>query len=229
MVFNALGPDNRLRRESLDRAADVVPWISARCERSALTGPGFGETIFQAADDGDITRAEAALLVRSLLSAGVDTTVAGIGAVLRFFSENPGEWSRLREHPDLLGNAFEETLRLASPVHAFFRTVVADTEVAGVAVREGAKIMCVLGAANTDPQRWAQPLRFDITRKLTGHVAFGAGIHACVGQHVARKEVTVLLQVLRERVQRIEPLAPARWRAGNALRTLDSAPMRFIR
>jgi len=228
MVFNALGPDNALRRESLAAASDVVPWIAARCERAALVGSGFGETIYQAADDGDITLAEAALLVRSLLSAGIDTTVAGIGAAFKLFSENPAEWTRLRAQPELVRNAFEETLRLASPVHAFFRTAAAETQVAGVPIAEGTKIMCVLGAANTDPAKWSDPQRFDITRKLTGHVAFGAGIHACVGQHVARKEAEVLLGTLCEKVERIEPLGPARWRPGNALRTLESAPMRLI-
>lgn len=228
MVFNALGPDNALRRAALAQADDIVPWIAARCERTALVGHGFGETIYQAADDGDITLEEAALLVRSLLSAGIDTTVAGLGAALRFLCENPAQWSRLREHPELVRNAFEETVRLASPVHAFFRTASVDTVVAGVQIAEGAKIMCVLGAANTDPKQWRDPAVFDITRRLSGHVAFGAGIHACVGQHVARKEAEVLLGVLCERVQRIEPLGPARWRAGNAMRTLGSAPMRLI-
>jgi cytochrome P450 len=228
MVFNALGPDNALRRESLACASDVVPWITARCDRAALVGPGFGETIYQAADDGDITHEEAHLLVRSLLSAGIDTTVAGIGAMLRFFAENPAQWARLRRQPELVRNAFEETLRLASPVHAFFRTAAVATEVAGIPIGEGDKVMCVLGAANTDPAKWSDPHSFDITRKLTGHVAFGAGIHACVGQHVARKEAEVLLGTLCEKVERIESLGPARWRPGNALRTLESAPMRLI-
>lgn len=156
MVFNALGPDNALRRASMAHADTIVPWIAARCERSALVGPGFGETIYQAADDGEITSAEAALLVRSLLSAGIDTSVAALGAALRYFSENPREWARLRRQPELIRNAFEETLRLASPVHAFFRTAALATEIAGTAIREGDKVMCVLGAANTDPRHWAQ-------------------------------------------------------------------------
>jgi cytochrome P450 len=157
MVFNALGPDNALRRESLAKAGEMVPWITGRCDRAALVGPGFGETIYRAADDGEITYPEAALLVRSLLSAGVDTTVPAIGAGLRFFSENPSEWTRLREQPELMCNAFEEILRLAPPVHAFFRTAALDTKIDGVEICEGEKIMCVLGAANTDPIKWSDP------------------------------------------------------------------------
>jgi len=228
MVFDALGPDNPLRRESLKQADAVLPWIAERCERSALVGPGFGEAIYEAADDGEITHAEAALLVRSLLSAGIDTTVAALGAALHYFSQSPHEWTRLRSEPALLRNAFEETLRLASPVHAFFRTAVAATEIAGIPIAEGAKIMCVLGAANTDPRKWPDPERFDITRRLTGHVAFGVGIHACVGQHVARREAEALLGVLVREVERIEALGNPSWRPGNALRTLACAPMRFV-
>ena len=228
MVFNALGPDNELRQMSLAAGAAVVPWITEQCARPALTAAGFGASIYDAADRGEISETEAGLLVRSLLSAGVDTTVAAIGAALRYFSEYPQQWELLRERPDLIRNAFEEVCRLASPVHAFFRTANAATEVAGVAVEDGAKIMCVLGAANTDPAKWEAADRFDITRKLTGHVAFGAGIHACVGQHVARKEGEVLLRTLSKRVRRMEPLAAAAWRPGNALRTLACAPMRFV-
>ena len=193
MVFNALGPDNNeLRRESLAQAADILPWIAGRCARDALSAQGFGETIYQAADNEEIAHAEAGLLVRSLLSAGIDTTIAAIGGALKLFSQHPEQWTLLREQPDLLRNALEESIRLGSPVHAFFRTAALDTERAGVPIDEGAKIMCVLGAANTDPGKWHDAESFDITRNCVGHMGFGAGIHACFGQHVARSETEAL-------------------------------------
>jgi cytochrome P450 len=233
MVFNAIGPDNEVRRESLANAAAVVPWITAKCARDALIetdlpGSGLGELIYQAVDDDEITEAEAGLLVRSLLSAGIDTTVASLGAALKYFSENPSEWDIVRDDPTQVRKAIEEVLRLSSPVHAFFRTASVDTEVSGITVSEGDKIMCVLGAANTDPEKWPDAARFDVTRKAAGHIAFGTGIHVCVGMAVARLEMDAMLTALAERVERIEALEVATWRPGNSLRTLDHGRMRLI-
>jgi hypothetical protein len=179
-------------------------------------------------DRGEIEEAEAGMLVRSLLSAGIDTTVAGLGAALKFFSENPDQWDIVKADPGKSRRAFEEVLRLSSPVHAFFRTAAVNTEIEGVAVAEGDKIMCVLGAANTDPEKWPDPYRFDVNRRTSGHVAFGTGIHVCVGMAVARQEADALLTALAERVERIEPLETAEWRPGNSLRTLDHGRMRLV-
>lgn len=99
MVFNAIGPDNEIRRRALAKAAEVVPWITAQCARDALTGPGLGELIYQAVDDGEIAADEARLLVRSLLSAGIDTTVAVLGAAMKYFAENPAQWDIVRNDP----------------------------------------------------------------------------------------------------------------------------------
>ena len=135
---------------------------------------------------------------------------------------------RLRADPSLIRPAFEEALRLTSPVHTFCRTAGEDTEVAGVPVREGAKILCVLGAANLDPDKWEDPLAFRIDRRPAGHLAFGAGIHGCVGQQIARAEVEAVLTALCARVARIEPDGAAEWRPNNAMRALDRLPLRLV-
>ena len=228
MVFNAIGPDNEIRRRALAKAAEVVPWITAQCARDALTGPGLGELIYQAVDDGEIAADEARLLVRSLLSAGIDTTVAVLGAAMKYFAENPAQWDIVRNDPTQVKKAIEEVLRLSSSVHAFFRTARVDTEIEGTAIRAGDKIMCVLGAANTDPAHWPDPTRFDVTRKAAGHLAFGTGVHVCVGMAVARLEMDAVLTALVALVARIEALEPAQWRPGNSLRTLDHGRMRLI-
>lgn len=227
MVFNSLGPDNELRQDATAKAGAIVPWIMERCKRAALINDGFAETMYQAADEGDISHEEAGLLVRSLLSAGIDTTVAGIGLLLKLFSENPDQWDILRSDPSLIRNAFEEALRVHTPVHAFYRTANLDTEISGIPIAEGSKIMCVLGAANLDERKFDNPETFDITRRASGHIAFGTGVHGCVGQTVARQEIDALLTVMLPKVSRIEPLEKAVWRPGNALRTLDHAQIRF--
>lgn len=227
-VFNAMGPDNDLRRWAVARNKEIVPWIMAACERDQLNPDGIGAEIHAAADRGEILPHEAPLLVRSLLSAGVDTTVTGLGNAMWAFANNPAEWAQLREDPTLARPAIEEVLRFTSPVHTFGRTAGLDTDIAGFPVEEGTKIICVLGAANMDPAKWGDPENFRITRRPAGHMAFGAGIHGCVGQNIARAEMEAVFTAMARRVARIEPAGEAVWRPNNAIHALDKLPLRLI-
>ena len=228
MVFNGTGPDNEIRRHSMAEAGQIVPWITSACARERLTGDGLGAMIYEAADNGDITHDEAAMLVRSFLSAGVDTTVTGIGSALWCLSQNPQEWEKLKADPGLCRPAFEEVLRYTSPVHTFCRTAGCDTQIGEFPVAEGSKVLCVLGAANMDPEKWGDPENFRIDRRPVGHVAFGAGIHGCVGQNLARAELEALLSVMLKKVDRIEPNGEAIWRPGNSIRSLDKLPLKLV-
>ncbi len=230
MVFNALGPDNEQRQQAMAKAPVVGPWIAEQCERRNLTSDGIGAAIYASADDGILTEDEAGMLVRSLLSAGVDTTVTALGNALWCLAGAPEQLSVL--HADPAGRAlgaFEETIRYTSPVNAFCRTANADTEVAGVRIANGTKILCVLGAANLDEDRWPHANQFDISRKTMGHLALGAGVHTCVGQNVARAEGQAVLQAIGEQVKSIDLLGPAVWRPNNAIRALDLLPLRLVR
>lgn len=225
MVFNALGPDNEIRRTAMAKGPDIVPWITEQCRRERLEPGGFGATIYAAADDGEITEEEAGMLVRSLLSAGVDTTVTGIGSALWCFAQFPGEFEKLKEKPKLARTAFEEVLRYTSPVHSFCRTATVDTHVGGISLARDSKILCVLGAANLDNRFWDKADRFDIARRPNSHLAFGVGIHNCVGQIVARAELDAVFQALATKVERIEQAGEAVWRPNNAIHALDRMPI----
>lgn len=228
MVFNALGPDNMFRRAAMAQVPDIVPWITAACARDRLTKDGLGALIYGAADDGEVTEEEAAMLVRSFLSAGVDTTVTGIGSALWCLAATPQAFEQLKADPSLARSCFEEVLRFTSPVHTFARTANQDTEVAGCAIAEGTKILCTLASANLDPLKWGDPEVFRIDRRPVGHMAFGAGIHGCVGQNLARLELEAVLTVLAEKVDRIEFDGEAVWRPNNAIHALDRMPLRFV-
>ena len=225
MAFNAFGPQNQLQADSMAEVQGVAAWIAAQCTRDALTPGGLGARIYASADEGAVTEDEAALLVRSLLTAGVDTTVIGLGCALDCLARDPGQWRLLREDPSLAGGAFEETLRYASPVQTFFRTTTREVEVGGVRIGEGEKVLLFLAAANRDPRRWPDPERFDITRRAIGHVAFGYGIHACVGAAFARLEGEVLLRALARRAASLAPAGQPRRRLNNTLSGFASLPL----
>jgi cytochrome P450 len=230
--FNAFGPDNDLVAKGAPRVAELSAWVNAQCARQVLAPDGFGAQIWAASDRGDITPDQAPLIVRSLLSAGVDTTVHGISAVLYAIATNPDQWQRLRAEPHLARVAFDEAVRWESPVQTFFRTATTDVRVGGDVVPEGQKILMFLGAANRDPRHWSTPEHpdpdlFDLTRDPSGHVGFGMGIHQCIGQHVARLEAEAVITALARRVERIELAGPTRRHHNNTLRAWESIPLRL--
>ncbi len=226
LAFNAFGPRNRLLEQALATAAPVQEWIWASCQRDALTPEGLGARLWALADAGEISYQQAPMLVRSLLSAGVDTTVYGIGNTVQALSANPGQWARLRGKPSLARFAFDEALRYESPVQTFFRTTTREAEVSGVRIPGEEKVLLFLGAANRDPRRWGPGAdRLDITRKAAGHVAFGMGIHQCVGQPIARLEAELVLTALAERAERLEPAGDPVPRLNNTLKGWASVPV----
>jgi cytochrome P450 len=225
MVFTGFGPRNYLFDEAMRDGDRVREAIMRLCARESLRPDGLGAEIFAAADRGEITHDEAPMLMRSFLSAGVDTTVNALGAALDCLARNPDQWQLLRDDPSLARNAFEETLRLESPSQIFFRTTTREVEVGGVQIPEGEKVLLFMAAANRDPRRWPNPEKFDIKRRVVGHVALGSGIHGCVGQAVARLEGELVLTALAKRVDAIEIVGEPKRRYNNTLRGLSSLPV----
>jgi hypothetical protein len=227
MVFNSFGPRNDLFDRAMANAGPVREWIMSKCGRAALAPDGLGMQIFKAVDAGELSEDEAGMLVRSFLSAGIDTTVYGLGNALYCFASNPEQWNILRENPNLIRGAFEEVLRFEAPVQSFFRTTTKPVEVGGVRLGDGEKVLLLFAAANRDPRRWEKPDIFDVTRRATGHMTFGTGIHGCVGQAVARLESEAIFGALAKRVAAFELTGEPTRRLNNTLRGLDTLPLRI--
>jgi hypothetical protein len=228
MVFNSFGPRNDLFNQAMANAGPVRDWIMSKCSRAALAPDGLGMQIFDAVDAGELTEEEAGMLVRSFLSAGVDTTVYGLGNTLYCMARYPEQWTALRENPGLIRGAFEEVLRFEAPLQTFFRTTTRAVDVSGIGVGEGEKVLLFFAAANRDPRRWNNPDIFDVKRRAAGHMTFGTGIHGCVGQAVARLETEAVLTALVKRVASFELTAEPKRRLNNTLRGLDTLPLRIV-
>jgi cytochrome P450 len=226
MVFNSFGPRNDLFDKAMANAGPVREWIMSKCSRAALASDGLGMKIFDAVDAGELSEEEAGMLVRSFLSAGIDTTVYGLGNALYCFANNPAQWTILRENPNLIRGSFEEVLRFEAPVQTFFRTTTKQVDVGGVQIGDGEKVLLFLAAANRDPRRWDKPDTFDVRRRATGHMTFGTGIHGCVGQAVARLESEAIFGALAKRVAAFEMTDRPERRLNNTLRGLDTLPLR---
>lgn len=224
-VFNAFGPRNAIFDRGNEAAGDALAWVANACKRENLTPGGWGMAVYEAADAGGCSQDEAERLVRSFLSAGVDTTVNGISHMMLGFASAPEQWDRLRAEPGLARKAFEESLRWDSTVQTFFRTTTRAVEAAGVTIPEGSKVLLFLAAANRDPRKWDDPGRFDITRGVSGHVGFGFGIHQCLGQMVARLEGELVLEALIPRVKSIRLAGEPKRRLNNTLHAIESLPV----
>ncbi|MBB4360975.1 hypothetical protein GGD65_001997 [Bradyrhizobium sp. CIR18] len=225
-VFDSFGPENEMLAASRKAGLAAQSWIMDCCARNALRPDSLGMMIYQAADDGEITEHEATHLVRPFLTAGIDTTVNGIGNTLLALAIHPDEYRKLHQRPELARNAFEEGLRYDSPVQTFFRTTSRDVEIGGGVIPAHRKVLLFMASANRDPARWERADRFEVERTATGHVGFGAGIHACVGQMIARLEGELIFSELARRVKSIELTAEPKRRLNNSLRGLESMPVR---
>ena len=225
-AFNSFGPANELVTAGAKRMPEIAAWVAEQCQREVLTRDGFGAQLWAAADRGEITHEQAPLLIRSLITAGVDTTVIGLGSVLTLFARSPEQWQRVRENPNLIKTAFDEAVRLESPVQTLFRTTSCDIEVEGTLIPEGNKVLLAVAAANRDPRKWSEPDAFDLDRDPSGHIGFGMGIHQCVGQHLARMEAVALVTALAKRIEHIEICGPTERHLNNTLRSWESVPVR---
>jgi cytochrome P450 len=225
MVFNAFGPRNERLERALAAAGIVLPAIMELCSREALDDDGIGARIYDAVATGEIDADEAAMLVRSLLSAGLDTTINSIAAALLCLARSPDQLERLRADPALARTAFDEAIRLESPVQTFFRTTYRACEVAGTSLPEDAKVVLFLASANRDPRRWQNAASYDVGRRTGGHVGFGTGIHRCVGELLARLEGEAVLGAVARRVRTLRLAGQPVLRINNTIRGLASLPL----
>lgn len=228
MVFNGFGPLNDTFAASTAAADAVVDYVMGCCDRDRLDPNGLGEQAYKAADEGIVSNEEALFIVRSMLSAGLDTTVYAIGNVLSCFADHPDEWEKLRADPSKARNAVEEVLRYDSPFQSFFRTTTRDVELAGQHIPAKTKIMISLGAANRDPDFWENPDVFDIDRNAAAHLGFGFGVHHCMGQAMARLELQALVTEMAKRIESIEITGPAVRAVNNTLHGFETLPLRVV-
>jgi cytochrome P450 len=188
--------------------------------------------LIAARDEGDwLSENELLSMAFLLLVAGHETTVNLIASGVLALLLNPGELARLRADRSLLGSAVEELLRYVNPVNnATFRFTGEPVEIDGVPIGPGEVVLVSLSGANRDPSRYADPDRLDLGRDSGGHVAFGHGIHYCLGAPLARLEAEIAFGALLDRFGQLTLAVPPdalRWRPSTLIHGLESLPVRL--
>lgn len=176
-----------------------------------------------------LTQAEILGFFQLLLLAGSETTTNLINNGMLSLMENPDQLERLRADPGLLPSAIEEMLRFRSPVQAVFRATRREVEIHGQRIPAGKLVLVVVGSANRDPGMFGDPDRFDISREPNPHLAFGVGIHFCIGAPLARLEARIAFSDLLERLKGFRRASDAPWppRQGLHVHGPSSLPIRF--
>jgi cytochrome P450 len=184
--------------------------------------------LIAAEEQGDkLTEGELLATCILLFIAGHETTVNLIGNGLLALLRHPDQFKRLAEDATLIQGAVEELLRYDSPVQRTARITNADVEVGGRVIAKGSMVVTAIGAANRDPAQFADPDRLDITRRDNRHVAFGFGIHFCLGAPLARVEGQIALGTLLSRLPNLALAGTPTWRASSTLRGLTALPVTF--
>ena len=206
-TFEGLGPLNRRALRSLRHSLGLFLY-SLRLQPGAVAPGSWAASVFQAQRSGELGAREARALIIDFVAPALDTTILASTHLVWVLSHESDAWRQLRERRDLIPAAVVENVRLASPIRGFTRTLARDWHHDGVELPKGSRVALLFGAANLDETRFPDPERFDLTRPDGNHLGWGNGPHTCVGIHLAKLEMRLLLEAMVERVDRITTGAP---------------------
>jgi cytochrome P450 len=202
-------------------------------ERRKHPGTDLISELVQAELDGErLGDEEIYSFLRLLLPAGAETTYRATGSFLYALLTHPDQFDALRADRSLMPQAIEESIRWEGPLLITSRECATDVELGGVSIPKGAFVVTNVGSANHDPTRWDRADEFDIFRESQPHIAFGVGIHMCLGMHLARMEMATAVNRLIDRCPNLRP-DPERWDAddvhihGEKFRSPTSLPVVF--
>lgn len=228
-TFEVMGDPKERWDDCLSRLQALRAFTDDAATLDGLSRDGWARRAIEAGLAAGMPQQQARTLMRDYIAPSLDTTISAIGYGVWLFATNPDEWTRLRKDRTLIPNAIEEIVRLTTPIRAFSRLVTEDTQLDGVALTRGTRILVVYGAANRDAARFDDPDRFDVTHNTRGHVGFGHGVHACLGMHLARLEMRLLFEALADRVAAFELAGEMVPGKNSTIHSIASLPVRVRR
>jgi cytochrome P450 len=224
-TFNVLGAMNERGCTAMADVQEMRSYLGGAAIRERLLPGSWGRRIFEAADRGEVEPERCPVLMRDYLGPSLDTTIFATANLILLFGKYPEQWDVVRKEPTLIQNAINEALRLESPIRGFTRHLTHEATIGGVSVPGGSRVLLLYASANRDERKWQDPECFNVRRRASDHLGFGNGAHMCAGLHLARLEMTALLEVMLEKVTRFEIGEPV-LALNNVLRGLASLPIR---
>lgn len=204
-AFDVLGVQNARGQAAQTAIAEMRSFIARNATPDKLKPGSWTHRITEMARSGKIDAELAPFALRDYINPSLDTTISAIGHLLYHLGRDPTALDRLRTTPALRLNAAHEAVRIGTPIRAFSRHTVKPVDIAGHRLPAGARVMMLFASANRDETVFAAPDRFAIDRaNARRHLGFGAGIHMCVGMHLALLEIECLINALVARCQQLE-------------------------
>lgn len=225
-TFDALGAINRRGIRATPSGLGLKLFGSRLRETDVVPG-SWAAGIFAAAARGEISRAEARAMVIDFTAPSLDTTILASAEMLRLLGQNPDLWERIRADGSLVNAMVAESVRISSPVRGFTRRVAVDTSVGGQPIPAGERVALLFASANWDEDQFADPHRVDLSRAVNQQLGWGHGPHACVGLHLAKLEMSALLNAMRTRVSEIRLHGSGTPLRNNTLQGLVALPASF--
>lgn len=225
-TFNLFGTQNPRTDQAFEDLETLRDFLLEYGRPEKLAEGGWARRIFEVGPERGLSYETCAQLMRDYINPSLDTTISATGQIIKLFADSPDQWDKVRADASLIPNAVEEAVRLATPIRAFTRFAIEDIEVSGHIIPKGKRVIVCYASANRDPRKFDNPDDFDVTRDVHDHVGFGQGVHMCMGMHLARLEMVLLMQALRRRVKRFELLAEPQIAMNTTIRAFSSLPVR---
>lgn len=226
--FDCCGPQNERMANAMPKLAGSVEYVTEMFDSRQLAPGTFGATIADAAYEGEISKDDALGLLLAYVVAAFDTTINAMSTGTWLFAQHPDQWQKLRDDPSKVPAAFNEIIRLESPIQYFSRTTTRDVDLGeGVVIPEDSRVLHSYGSANRDERHYENPDVFDIDRNPMDHLGFGLGNHGCAGQNLARLEALAVFKALVPRVRGFELTGEPVRALNNVTRGFASVPVRI--
>jgi cytochrome P450 len=222
--FDTAGPPGDLVYDAFPIALELLQEIG-RLGKDDMAPGSMGRSLFEAEERGEIPPDSSTMLIWNYIGPAFDTTINGIGSTVWALARDPEQWKILKDEPSLVPAAFNEGLRMETPISIWARGCRHGAEIDGITIPAGSRMCVLLGSANRDERRYPDPDRYDVRRDPHDHVAFGHGIHSCVGSSLARTEAHAVLTALLDQVTTMECGEPVR-EPHNTTRGLAGLPMK---
>ncbi len=227
-TFDVLGPLNWQAIKAVPKTILMLRFARRVVrERNVIEG-SMADELLTAADEGKLAHDECPKPLVDYIAPSIDTTMSAIANALKLFAMHPDQWQLLKDEPGLMTNAINEVVRCEPPLRAFARCAAQQTEIAGVRIPSGARVLVIYASANRDEREWENPEVFDIRRDAGRHHGLGHGAHAFAGQGLARRQTTAMLRAKLDRVDRIELTGRPTWAVNNIIRRYERLPLKLI-
>jgi len=226
-TFDLLGAANPRSAAALPHVLEMRAYAAKVAHRGGVIPGGWADQLLDLVDQGHVEQERVSSLLRDFMAPSLDTTIFATASMIWLLGTHIDQWQALVDDPSLVRNAVSEAVRMESPVRGFSRRLTVDTNVSGVDLPAGARVLILYASANRDERKWDAPERFDIRRRVPDHVGFGFGVHSCAGMHLARLEMESILSAFIARVASFHLGTPV-WALNNTLRGLSSLPITVV-